>query len=59
VSLTETCKTAAGTFTNCMKVKGTSGMDAKKLEYKYYAPKIGLVQDESLRLVKYGSVKTP
>ncbi len=57
VSLSETCKTAAGTFTNCMKVKGTSGMDAKKLEYKYYAPTIGLVQDENLRLVKYGFVK--
>jgi hypothetical protein len=59
VSLTETCKTAAGTFKNCMKVKGTSGMDSKKLEYKYYAPKIGLVQDDNLRLVKYGTVKTP
>jgi hypothetical protein len=55
VSLTETCKTAAGTFTKCMKVRGTSGMDSKKLEYKYYAPKIGLVQDENLRLVRYGS----
>jgi hypothetical protein len=58
VSLTETCKTAAGTFGNCMKVKGTSGMDAKKLEYKYYAPKIGLVRDQNLRLVRYGSAKS-
>lgn len=57
VSMTETCKTAAGTFSHCMKIKGTSGMDAKKLEYKYYAPKIGLVQDEDLKLVKYGTVK--
>ena len=52
VSLTETCKTAAGTYTRGMKVRGTSAMDAKKLEYKYYAPGIGLVQDEKLRLVK-------
>lgn len=57
VSLTDTCKTAAGTFDRCMKVKETSGMDAKKLEYKYYAPQIGLVRDEKLRLVKYGTVK--
>ena len=57
VSLTETCKTAAGTFSNCMKVKGTSGMDAKKLEYKYYAPQIGLVRDVELRLVQHGMVK--
>ena len=59
VSLSETCKTAAGTFTNCMKVRGTSGMDSKKLEYKYYAPNVGLVQDESLRLVSYRPAKTP
>jgi hypothetical protein len=55
VSLSATCKTAAGTFTGCMKVRGTSGMDPKKLEYKYYAPNIGLVIDEKLRLVKVSS----
>ena len=59
VSLTETCKTSAGTFNNCMKVKGTSGMDVKKLEYKYYAPQIGLVRDVELRLVQHGMVKLP
>jgi hypothetical protein len=57
VSVTETCKTGAGSFTQCMKIKGTSGMDAKKLEYKYYAPKIGLVRDQNLRLVKVVSAK--
>jgi hypothetical protein len=59
VSLNATCKTAAGTFKNCIKVRGTSGMDAKKLEYKFYAPQIGLVQDEKMRLVKVGVVKQP
>ena len=59
ISLRETCKTAAGTFSNCMKVRGTSGMDSKKLEYKYYAPDIGLVRDASLRLVRHGMAKTP
>lgn len=58
VSLSETCKSPAGTFTKCMKVKGTSTMDTKKLEYKYYAPNIGLVQDENLRLVKHGMAKS-
>jgi hypothetical protein len=57
VSLNATCKTAAGTFKNCLKVRGTSGMDPKKLEYKFYAPQIGLVQDEKMRLVKFGVVK--
>ena len=59
LSLSETCKTAAGTFSKCMKVKGTSGMDRKKLEYKYYAPQIGLVRDQNLRLVKHGNTKLP
>ena len=59
VSLTETCKTSAGTFNNCMKVKGTSGTDAKTLECKYYAPQIGLVRDVELRLVQHGMVKLP
>jgi len=57
VSLRSTCKTAAGTFTRCMKVRGTSSLDPKKLEFKYYAPNIGLVRDEELGLVQYGPVK--
>ena len=49
----------AGTFSKCMKIRGTSGLDAKKLEYRYYAPQIGLVRDENLRLVKHGPAKSP
>jgi hypothetical protein len=56
LSLTETCKTPAGRYARCLKVRGTSGLDAKKLEYKYYAPGIGLVRDEKLRLVKLSPV---
>jgi hypothetical protein len=59
MSLSETCKTAAGTFTRCMKIMGTSGMDAKKREFKYYAPQIGLVRDGALRLVRHGMASTP
>jgi hypothetical protein len=57
VSLTETCKTRAGTFTKCMKVKEGSALDAKMTEYKYHAPGIGLVRDEDLRLIRYGFIK--
>ena len=57
VSLSETCKTPAGTFTGCMKVKEGSALDLLVTEYKYHAPGIGLVADEDLRLVKYGFVK--
>ena len=56
-SLTETCKTPAGTFSGCMKVKETSGIELLAKEYKYHAPGIGLVRDDELRLVKYGFIK--
>jgi len=55
-SLTETCKTPAGTFSGCMKVKETSGIELLAKEYKYHAPGIGLVRDEDVRLVKYGFI---
>ncbi len=57
VSLTESCKTPAGTFANCMKVKEGSSIDLLATEYKYHAPGIGLVADEDLRLVKHGFIK--
>ncbi len=56
VSLTETCKTPAGTFANCMKVRETSAIDRKVNDFKYYAPGVGLVNGEDLRLVKYGPI---
>ncbi len=57
VSLTETCKTPAGTFSGCLKVKEGSAIDKTAIEYKYYAPGIGLVRDGDLRLVKHGFIK--
>jgi hypothetical protein len=57
VSLSETCKTPAGTFSGCMEVKEGSALDWTANEYKYYAPGIGLVRDGDLRLVKYGFSK--
>jgi len=58
VSLTETIKTPAGEFKNCLKVEETTPLEPGK-EYKYYAPGIGLVQDGSLKLVKYGKAAEP
>jgi hypothetical protein len=60
VSLSETCKTPAGTFPNCLKVKEYTSRDFWsslmfwQTEYKMHAPGIGLVQDEELLLTKYG-----
>lgn len=57
VSLDETCKTPAGTFSRCMKVKEGTALNPFEREYKYHAPGIGLVQDEDLRLIRHGFVK--
>ena len=57
VSMSETCKTPAGTFKSCMKVKEGSALKLLETEYKYYAPGIGLVQDADVRLIKYGGAK--
>lgn len=57
VSVSETCKTPAGTFSKCLKVKEGSAMDPLVTEYKYYAPGIGLIRDEDLLLVKQGQAK--
>jgi hypothetical protein len=54
VSLDETCKTPAGTFRKCLKVKEGSELDPGVTEFKYYAPGIGLIRDEDLVLVKHG-----
>jgi hypothetical protein len=58
VSLTETVKTPAGEFKNCLKVEETTPLEPGK-GYEYYAPGIGLVQDGSLKLVKYGKADEP
>ena len=57
VSLDETCKTPAGTFTKCLKVKEGSAIETFAKEYKYYAPGIGLIRDEDLQLIKHGFIK--
>jgi hypothetical protein len=57
VSLAETVTTPAGTFTNCLRVKETTPLEPTNVEYKYYAPEVGLVQDGTLKLVRHGSVK--
>lgn len=56
VSLSETMKTSAGTFKNCLKTEETSGLNPDEKGYKTYAPGIGLIQDGDILLTKYGYV---
>lgn len=58
VSLDELCETPVGTFANCLKVKEGTALNDFQSEHKYYAPTIGIVQDEDLLLTKFGSVDT-
>ena len=53
ISLSETLKTPAGEFRNCLKTEDTSQIEPGK-EFKYYAPGVGLAREETLKLVKYG-----
>ena len=56
VSINETLQTPAGEFKDVLKVEETTPLEADELEYKYYARGIGLLQDESLKLVEYGKL---
>lgn len=55
VSLSETVKTPAGEFTNCLKLEETTPLEPGVTDYKYYAPGIGMVQDGLLRLATFGT----
>ncbi len=57
ISLSETRQTPAGSFKNCLKTEESSPLELGTREFKYYAPGIGLIQDENLSLTKYGYIK--
>ena len=50
-------ETPAGTFEGCIEMQETTPLEPKALEFKRYAPDIGLVQDDTLLLVQYGFVR--
>jgi hypothetical protein len=55
VSMTGTLKTPAGSFTNVLRVEETTPLERGAREYKLYAAGVGLLQDESLKLVTHGT----
>jgi hypothetical protein len=58
LSISERIETPAGPLTGCLRVRESSSIKWLGLfsptEQKVYAPGIGLVQDEDLKLVRYG-----
>ena len=56
-STSETVTTPAGVFENSVVTIESSGLDAAAMERKVFAPGIGLVESDSLRLVSYGYIQ--
>ena len=54
LSTKETVQTPAGKLKNCLKVAETNALKTGELEYKFYAPGIGLVREEQMLLVEHG-----
>jgi hypothetical protein len=53
VSINDTLDTPAGTFPKVLKTEETNPLKPGEKEFKFYAPGIGLIQDEALKLVKH------
>jgi len=54
ISTSETLKTPAGEFKDCLKTEETTPLEPETKEYKLYAPGVGLVKDGGLALIKHG-----
>lgn len=57
LSMTGTLTTPAGAFANVLRIEETTPLVPREREYKYYAPGVGLVQEASLKLVRYGMAR--
>lgn len=56
ISLNDTLETPAGEFANVLRTEETNPLKPEEREFKYFAPGIGLIQDETLQLVNYTSL---
>jgi hypothetical protein len=45
--------TPAGNFQNVLETEETNPLEPSEKESKFYAPGIGLIQEEALKLVEY------
>ena len=58
ISVNDTLNTPAGTFKQVLKTEETNALKPGEKENKFYAPGIGLIQDEAIKLVKH-TPRTP
>lgn len=57
VSVSETFRSPAGKFEDCLEVDETTPLEPGEHSLKIYAPDVGLVKDGPTKLVEYGFVK--
>jgi len=55
-SLADSLRTPAGSFTNVLRIHETTPLEPGHRDVKRFAAGIGLVQDGSMRLVRYGKM---
>ena len=55
-SLDERIKTPAGVFRNSLETIETSPLEPTAQDFKWYAPDVGLVKSNTLKLVEYGYI---
>jgi hypothetical protein len=53
IAVNDTLDTPAGNFQNVLKTEETNPLEPDEKEFKFYAPGIGLIQEEAIKLVKY------
>ena len=53
VSVNGSMVTPAGTFDQVLKTEETNPLEPEEKEFKFYAPGIGLIQEEAIKLVNY------
>jgi hypothetical protein len=53
IAVNDTLDTPAGNFQNVLKTEETNPLEPGEKEFKFYAPGIGLIQEEAIKLVNY------
>lgn len=57
IKLDDTLETPAGVFSKCLLTREGTALNLFEIEFKTYAPGIGLIQDEKLLLSNYGFIQ--
>jgi hypothetical protein len=54
VNTNSTVETPFGTFTDCLKTRETTPLEPGEVDFKFYAPGVGLIKDGPAKLIGYG-----